>query len=117
MGGLDLELHFGMPSTPITYDFVQNVDLTVFADPIPMEAITVFADPIPVENFTFAEVEEGNKNDVAIIVYEGLVGGYDAVTGVGELGVLSPAARTAIILESAKEIQSLETVQLTNEAK
>ena len=92
----------------------------MFADPIPMEAITVFADPILVENFADAEVEEGNENDLAVIVYEGPVGGYDAVTGVGELGVLSPAARTdayVIILGSAKEIQSLEKVQLANGAK
>ena len=82
-GGLDLELHFGMPSALIAHNFDQNVDLTVFADPIPMEAITVFADLILVENFTFADVEEGNENDLAIIVYEGPVGGYDAVTRVG----------------------------------
>ena len=47
-----------MPSAPIAYDFAQNVDLKVFADPIPMEAITVFADLIPVENFAVAEVDD-----------------------------------------------------------
>ena len=82
-GGLDLELHFGMPSAPIAHNFNQNVDLTLFTDPIAMEAVTVFFGMIPMENFAVAEVEKGNEHHLAIVVYEGPVGGYDAVTGVG----------------------------------
>ena len=48
-----------------------------------MEAGTVFSGTIPVENVAVAEVEKGNEHHLAIVVYEGPVGGYDAVTRVG----------------------------------
>lgn len=95
-GGLDVELHFGMPSVPIAHNFDQNVDLAVFAGLILMVAVTNFAGPIPVENVAVAEVDEGNENDLAIVVNEGPMGGYDAVPGVGELGIFASAARTEV---------------------
>ena len=48
--GLDLELHLGLPSLQTAFDLDLNVNLMLFAGPIPVDNLTlvVYEDPVAV---------------------------------------------------------------------
>ena len=94
---LDLELHLGLPSSQTAFDLDLNVDLMLFAGPIPAEnlalelyerPVAVGGDGVPVppgvtESVTVGDVEMGG-----IVIQKGLVGRDDAVTEVGVLATM-----------------------------
>ena len=94
---LDLELHLGLPYLQTAFDLDLNIDLMLFAGPIPVDnlALVVYEDPVAVggdgvpvlpgvtESITVVVMEMGG-----IVMQKGLVGRDDAVTEVGVLATM-----------------------------
>ena len=86
--GLDLELHLGQLSTRIAFDLDLNVDLSLFADLIPVENLTlvvyesqvaVAGDdvPAPVPSAVTESIVVEDVEMRALVMYEGPAGGDD----------------------------------------